>query len=70
MAVEAWIIIAFFVLLGAVVVLSSILTFAYIWWKKHRDEQYLTADFLKLMLTLYEKEREKNEKQDEGGMGF
>lgn len=65
---EAYIIIRVLVLvaLGAICLLFLSLTFGYFWIKQYTDE---TRTFIKLMIGLYEKEREKNEKTDEGGFG-
>lgn len=64
---EAYLVVLVFVLLAAVILLSTFITFAYIWFKDFINEN---QTFTRLMIDLYEKEREKNERQDEGGTGF
>lgn len=64
---EAYLVVLVFVLLAAVILLSTFITFAYIWFKDFINEN---QTFTRLMIDLYEKEREKNERQDEGGFGL
>lgn len=63
---EALLVIYFYLAIGLVIlsVLVIILVFAHI--KKLMDE---TSIFIKLMIGLYEQEKQKQEKQDEGGFG-
>lgn len=63
---EALLVIYFYLAIGLVVlsVFVIILVFAHI--KKIMDE---TSIFIKLMIGLYEQEKQKSEKIDEGGFG-
>lgn len=66
---EAYTVVLIYVLMGSVIVLSTLLVFAYIWFRHEFKFRKDTSDFTKLMIRLYEKEIEEKERQDKGGFG-
>ena len=67
---EAYMILWMYITMGAVILLSTLLVFAYIWFRREfKEDRKNTSDFTKLMIRLYEKEIEEREKIDKGGFG-
>lgn len=58
-----------FMLLGTVCLLAGMLLYIYRWIKEEKRERDEERTFVKLMTSLYEQEKQKNEKIDEGGFG-
>lgn len=58
-----------FMLLGTVCLLAAMLLYIYRWIKEEKRERDEERTFVKLMTSLYEQEKQKNEKIDEGGFG-
>lgn len=56
---EAYLVVLVYVLLGAIVLLLSLLSFAYIWFRDYAQE---TREFIRLMIQLYEDEKQRNDK--------
>lgn len=63
---EAEIAVAIYFLVATLVVISGVSFLIYIWLRGIIKE---TRNFVQLMLTLYEQEKERQEKQDSGGTG-
>ena len=66
---EAYLIILVYVLIVTVPVLFAIIVYLLVTLKKKNDRDDQRTEFERLMVQLYEIERLKNERQDEGGFG-
>lgn len=66
MEAEAVMVIYFYVGIAVVLICTVIIILSFVWFKKVMED---TNIFVRLMIGLYEQEKAKNEKTDEGGFG-
>lgn len=66
MEAEAVIVIYFYVGIALVLICTVIIILSFVWFKKVMED---TNIFVRLMIGLYEQEKAKNERKDEGGFG-
>jgi hypothetical protein len=66
MEAEAVIVIYFYVGIALVLICTVIIVLSFVWFKKVMED---TNIFVRLMIGLYEQEKQRNERKDEGGFG-